>query len=316
MHLRTNVRRIVAGAAAATMAVAGPAFGARASGASLAGCTSSTGVVVIVDFSHWGGTVERGCAPGEPKTGLDALHDAGFTTAGTAQYGNAFVCRIDNHPSTAEQACASTPPANAYWAYYHARWTDGGWTYNALGAASTHPAPGSIEAWAFGARVLPAVSPAAAVATVTTTPPPTTGPPLPPPTVTAPPVTSGGSHGVGTTAPSNGGPHEATSATQGSSPDATTPARGSTAAIAKAARVKARRAAAAAAVAAERGATATPPTTTTSSASAGVVDRADAPALPHEDSGSPLPTVLTVIALAAAGTIGALVVRNRRRRSA
>jgi hypothetical protein len=199
MRTRTNVRRIVAGAAAAAIAVAVPAFGARVSGASLSGCTSSTGVVVIVDFSHWGGTVERGCAPGQPATGLDALHDAGFTTAGTAQYGNAFVCRIDSHPSPSEQGCASTPPANAYWAYYHARWTDSGWTYNALGATSTHPAPGSIEAWAFGARVLPGVSPAAAVATVTTIPPPTTLHSQPPPTVTAPPATSGGTAPVGGT---------------------------------------------------------------------------------------------------------------------
>jgi hypothetical protein len=314
MRLGPSVRRIVAGAAAAAIAVAVPAFGARASGASLSGCTSSTGVVVIVDFSHWGGTVERGCATGQPATGLDALHDAGFTTAGTAQYGNAFVCRIDGHPSTAEQGCASTPPANAYWAYYHARWTDGGWTYNAVGATSTHPAPGSIEAWAFGARVLPSVSPAAAVATVTTTPPPTTVPSQPPPTITAPPATSGGSHVVGTTEPTHQGGTGATSAPRGTSTAATTRLGGSTAAIAKAARVRARRAAAAAV--AKRGSTGSTPTTSRSNAGASVVDRADAPSPPDEDTGSPLPTIVTVLALVAAGTIGALVVRNRRRQPA
>jgi hypothetical protein len=276
---------------------------------------------VIVDFTHWGGTVERGCAPGQPATGLDALHDAGFTTAGTAQYGNAFVCRIDNHPSTGEQGCASTPPANAYWAYYHARWTDSGWAYNSLGATSTHPAPGSIEAWAFGARVLPGVSPAAAVATVTTTPPPTTGPAQPPPTVTAPPGTSGGGHAVGTTAPSANGGTDPSISARGSSPAATTRRRGSTAAIVKAARVKAarvtaRRAEAAAAVAAKRGDGGATPSTTKANAGASVVDRADAPTLPHDDSGSPLPTILTVLVLAAGTTVGALVVRNRRRQSA
>ena len=308
MHLGTNVRRMVAGAAAAAIAVAVPAFGAGASGASLSGCTSSTGVVVIVDFSHWGGTVERGCAPA-PDNGLDALHDAGFTTAGTAQYGNAFVCRIDNHPSTAEQGCASTPPANAYWAYYHARWTDAGWTYNAIGATSTHPAPGSIEAWAFGARVLPSVSPAAAIATVTSTPP-TTTPSQPPPTVTAPSATSSGSHAVGTTAPSPRGQDGAPSAARGSSRGTTTLPGDSVAAIAKTARVRARRAAAAAA---RRGGTGTTPTTSSTKSGAGVVDRADAPAPHLEDSGSPLPTILTVFALAAAGIIGVLVMRNRRR---
>jgi hypothetical protein len=320
MRTRTNVRRIVAGAAAAAIAVAVPAFGARVSGASLSGCTSSTGVVVIVDFSHWGGTVERGCAPGQPATGLDALHDAGFTTAGTAQYGNAFVCRIDSHPSPSEQGCASTPPANAYWAYYHARWTDSGWTYNALGATSTHPAPGSIEAWAFGARVLPGVSPAAAVATVTTIPPPTTVHSQPPPTVTAPPATSGGTTPVGgTIAPTQNGAHGTISLHDSSAPT-TAPPHGSRAAIAKAARAKARRTA----VAMQRGEIGTTPTTTTAiagarggeGAGAGVVDRADAPAPPHEDSGSPVPTIVTVLALVAAGTTGALVVRNRRRQPA
>ena len=189
------------------------------------------------------------------------------------------MCRIDNHPSTAEQGCASTPPANAYWAYYHARWTDSGWTYNAVGATSTHPAPGSIEAWAFGARVLPGVSPAAAVATVTTTPPPTTG------AVAATADRHRAARDVGRRAR---GRHDGTvrqrrhrrrdlGPRKFARRDHDAP-RGSTAAIVKAARVKARRAAAAAAVAAKRGGGSTP-TTTTANAGAGVVDRADAPAL-------------------------------------
>src|ERR1700748_554231 len=42
------------------------------------------GVTVIVDMAAWGGAVERGCAP-NPSTGLDALHEAGFSTAGTTR---------------------------------------------------------------------------------------------------------------------------------------------------------------------------------------------------------------------------------------
>jgi hypothetical protein len=308
-HFRRSVRRIVVGAAAAVIAVAVPAYGARTYGASISGCTSSTGVVVIVDFSHWGGAIERGCAPA-PDTGLDALHDAGFSTAGTAQYGDAFVCRIDNHPSAGEQACASTPPANAYWAYYHARWTDSGWTYNSVGAASTHPAPGSIEAWAFGARVLPGVGPAAAVATVTTTPPPapTTAYPQPPPDVTSPPAHSSGSHSAGDTTPRSGSGPAAITPVDGSPTAGAAPGPTSLV-ITKAGKARAGQHA----VAETRGVAATP---TTTLPGPHVIERASAPAAAHEASGSPFATIATVLALIAAGTIGALVVRTRRRQAA
>ena len=141
---------------------------------------SCAGVTVVVDFTHFNGNIERGCAP-NPSSGLDALHQAGFTTAGTTQYGDAFLCRIDNLPGPADEACASTPPATAYWAYYRAQANDTGWTYSPIGAASTHPAPGSVEGYAFGARALPGVAPK----DVALPSPPTTRPAGPTPTTTA-----------------------------------------------------------------------------------------------------------------------------------
>jgi hypothetical protein len=91
------------------------------------------------------------------------LQGAGFTVAGTSQYGLAFVCRINGLPTAAKQKCVSTPPATAYWAYYHGTRTATRWSYNSSGPLSTHPAQGSVEGWAFGAGAKPSKTPAQVV---------------------------------------------------------------------------------------------------------------------------------------------------------
>src|ERR1700722_10199816 len=110
MHVRSYLPAAI-GAAIAILAVAAPA--ARVGAASASACTAQSGVTVIVDFTHFGHGIEQGCAPGSPNTALAAMHAAGFSTAGTTEYGDAFVCRIDDLPSPKSQACASTPPAMA-----------------------------------------------------------------------------------------------------------------------------------------------------------------------------------------------------------
>ncbi|HTL85737.1 MAG TPA: hypothetical protein VL856_11170, partial [Acidimicrobiia bacterium] len=100
----------VAGTLITLVAVTLPTTGWSAGAA-----TTCAGVTVVVDFTHFGGNIERGCAQ-HPSSGLDALHQAGFTTAGTTQYGDAFLCRIDNLPGAAEEACTATPPSTSYWA--------------------------------------------------------------------------------------------------------------------------------------------------------------------------------------------------------
>jgi hypothetical protein len=123
-------------------------------------CTSTSGVIVAVDFSHWtAGLVERGCDP-TATTGLDALHAAGFTTAGDQHDGPDFVCRINGDPTVAQDACIDTPPADAYWSYWHANAGKSTWTRSSLGAASYQPKPGSVDAWAFGAGTAPSFTPA------------------------------------------------------------------------------------------------------------------------------------------------------------
>jgi hypothetical protein len=123
-------------------------------------CTSTSGVIVAVDFSHWtAGLVDRGCDP-TPTTGYAALHAAGFTTAGDKQDGSAFICRINGDPTVAQDACTKTPPPSAFWSYWHANPGKNTWTLSSLGATSYRPKPGSVDAWAFGAEKPPSFTPA------------------------------------------------------------------------------------------------------------------------------------------------------------
>jgi hypothetical protein len=149
---------------AATATAAGSASAQPAAVAALAGhaghCTGGTGVTVAVDFTAFGGKVTVRCATGTPATGVAALQQAGFTPAGTATYGLAFVCRINSLPSTAQQPCVTTPPTTAYWAYYHANKGATTWTFSTQGASTYKPAQGSIDAWAFGNGAKPSKTPA------------------------------------------------------------------------------------------------------------------------------------------------------------
>lgn len=136
-----------------------PAIGRVAAADPVSSCTPTSGVVVAVDFGHWGGAVQRGC-DASPTTGLAALQHAGFTVAGTTRYGMAFVCRIDGLPTPAQDPCVSTPPPTAYWSYWHAGPGQDGWSYTSQGASSYHPPPGSVDAWSFGGGERPSFTPA------------------------------------------------------------------------------------------------------------------------------------------------------------
>lgn len=123
-------------------------------------CSGTTGVTVTVDFVAFGGVQQTRCAAGAQTSGVTALQNAGFTPAGTSKYGLAFVCRINNLPSSTAQACVNTPPATAYWAYYHALAGATTWAYSSSGASSYVPPQGSIDAWAFGNGATPTKTPA------------------------------------------------------------------------------------------------------------------------------------------------------------
>ncbi|WP_018588609.1 hypothetical protein [Salinispora arenicola] len=144
---------LAAAVAAVALAVVEPAPRA----AHAAACVGTSGVTVVVDFAALGGGVQVGCAPGDPATGLGALQGAGFTVTGTMRWGLAFICRINGKPTAAAESCVNTPPATAYWSYWHAP-SGGSWSYSTSGATSYDPAPGSVEGWSFGAGAPPSTA--------------------------------------------------------------------------------------------------------------------------------------------------------------
>jgi hypothetical protein len=260
-------------------------------------------VIVAVDFAPWGGNIERGC-DATLTTGYDALYAAGFTTAGDEHDGPAFICRIDDDPPPSEDPCINTPPATAYWSYWHADAGQDTWTYSTLGAANYQPLPGSVDAWTFGSTDLggtdgqPTFPPSAVratntTATITTAPPTTVSTPTTPPTASTPTAGRGRRAKAGAAGRSRL-PYTAPSTSQ---PVPTTaPAPTTTA----------------------------PPSTTTSApsvASAGsrptpstpqVVDAAPA-SLDRQSSGSPVALIVGGVLVAALAAVAAVVARRRRR---
>lgn len=144
--------------------------------AQAAACSGTTGVTVVVDF---GSHTSVGCAPGDPANGYDALNAAGFSTVLAQGNGAGALCRIDGFPTGS--TCSSMPPANAYWAYFHAK-RGGTWAYSDTGGGSYDPAPGSVEGWSFGSGKAPSTAPPAATRAIKPTPKST---PKPKPTVSA-----------------------------------------------------------------------------------------------------------------------------------
>jgi hypothetical protein len=128
-------------------------------------CTTTSGVVVAVDFGHWSGPVVRGCGS-TPTTGYQLVNQGGFGTTGTVHDGPGFVCRIrysgfsggTSYPTPAEVGCGSTPPASMAWSYWNANPGQAGWTLSPTGAGSTSPVAGAVQAWTFGGGY-PAFSP-------------------------------------------------------------------------------------------------------------------------------------------------------------
>jgi hypothetical protein len=128
-------------------------------------CRDAKGITVVVDASAFGDGVKVRCAPQPVRSGFDALTKAGFSYQGTTQYPG-LLCRIDGEP--ASDPCHSAPPADAYWAYWHAP-RGGDWVYSTSGAGTRVPPAGSVEGWAFGDDAEPTIDPPPPVATTTTT---------------------------------------------------------------------------------------------------------------------------------------------------
>ncbi|WP_333771210.1 prenyltransferase/squalene oxidase repeat-containing protein [Streptomyces sp. IBSBF 2435] len=192
--LLTAASLLTGSVAAGALSVAAPAHADA-----IGDCTPTTGAIVAVDYGHWDGPVLRGC-DAHPTTGMNLLHNAGFSTTGTVHDGEGFICRIGNdgfdggtaRPTAADEACVLTPPADAYWSFWTAPAGQDTWTYSPLGVLSDQPQDGEVEAWTFGPTDLggstggPSFTPDSVRAQGGTQPPTT------PPTTTPPPTSPGG----------------------------------------------------------------------------------------------------------------------------
>ncbi|QKW24026.1 hypothetical protein HUT16_01655 [Kitasatospora sp. NA04385] len=130
---------------------------ARAAALPMEQCTTSQNVVLAIDFGRWGGPVLRACGS-TPTTGYQLLNQGGWKTTGTQHDGPGFICRIGysgyqggkQFPPPEQEKCVLTPPATAYWSYWHADPGQNTWSYSQLGAMSYKPVPGGVDAWVFG----------------------------------------------------------------------------------------------------------------------------------------------------------------------
>ncbi|MFI5864062.1 hypothetical protein [Streptomyces sp. NPDC051546] len=157
----TRVLRALSRTAAAlgltVAALAATAAPAGAAPLPIGQCTTSSGAVLAVDFSRWGGPVYRSCGS-TPTTGYELLNQGGWATTGTGHDGPAFICRIGysgfqggkQFPTPQQDDCVLTPPASAYWSYWHADPGRTTWEYSQLGAMLYQPKPGSVDLWIFG----------------------------------------------------------------------------------------------------------------------------------------------------------------------
>lgn len=92
-----------------------------------------TEVTVIVEFTTLGHKPITACAPA--GVAADVLKAAKLTTAGTTDYGDQVICRVDDLPAPADESCA-TLPSSAYWAMWIKSSADAKWDYAQEGVAT------------------------------------------------------------------------------------------------------------------------------------------------------------------------------------
>lgn len=90
-------------------------------------------VSVVVNFGTLGAKTIHACAGG--AVAADVLKAAKIATAGTSDYGDQVVCRVDDLPSPATESCAKLPSA-AYWALWIKTSTDAKWEYAQAGVTT------------------------------------------------------------------------------------------------------------------------------------------------------------------------------------
>ncbi len=181
-------RRWALGIVAAVVAVI-PAL-AVVSPASAAACPAGTGVTVVVQGGPNSGT--HCVATTSSLSALSAIQQAGYSTEGTAQYGNSVLCRVNGYPGPSQESCQRMPPTSAYWALHLSRGGNGSWSYSSSGVTGLTLRPGDWVGVKFGSGGAPSVAPKAPA-------PPATQPPAPQPTTGGGGSSGGSGSGSGST---------------------------------------------------------------------------------------------------------------------
>ncbi len=115
------------------------------------GACTNQGTTLIVDFGAQSKLAPiQKCVGATGATGWQVLQDAGLQITGTAEYPEAFVCRINNWPSEQLEDCAGTPGlTGGSWAYFYSKPGANGWLRSPVGAATRKPLCGEVEGWLF-----------------------------------------------------------------------------------------------------------------------------------------------------------------------
>lgn len=94
---------------ATSLAIATPAIAAE-------DCSAADDVTVVIDYKDLGSETQVLCAQGAGgKSAFEVLAAAGVELQGTADYGNAVICRVNGLPDEQTETC-ETFSATAYWA--------------------------------------------------------------------------------------------------------------------------------------------------------------------------------------------------------
>ncbi|MFB6608765.1 hypothetical protein ACFCVO_00450 [Agromyces sp. NPDC056379] len=112
------------------------------------------GIGVVVDFGALDADGASSCVDATSATAATAtLDDAGVTTEGSVEWGDAIVCRVNDRPGPDEtvevageasfvESCQSMPPAYAYWALWVKTSADAEWEYAQEGLGTLELEPG------------------------------------------------------------------------------------------------------------------------------------------------------------------------------
>lgn len=143
------MRRAARLVAAVVLAAATATIVPPASPAAAAACSSADGVTLVVDFHELGGGVSQVCDPdGGDRSAAELFPANGFPLT-YVQRQPGFVCRVSGKPTSEQESCVNTPPADAYWGLW---WTDGEsgtWSYSSEGASSLSVPDGGSMAFSW-----------------------------------------------------------------------------------------------------------------------------------------------------------------------